>query len=719
MLRRLKPTSQKIRKRSPKNYRIRSYYAAMGKNVQPMPARVVPISADMAPYLEEVAGNRRGPLEAGVALQINVPNRYMPKSYDKEGVWIDGKPAQIFSDKKILSYLEENRGETHTWSTMLFMEKSGRLYLNPYMCISDELMQRYENNSKYNMAQGAAYSTMLQPYTDHTSEYHSDFYFPNLLFSIPRYTWNDFIAKLPHQNVVSNLNLSEHRHLWVAYNYSSRNDNLINQYRSESIGEYHFLASIVANASCDDEYLDWAYGTCPLGYWLISGCRDSAQYFYTDNLHSRYDNKRKMEIDLNFFNVFKQIDQGTKPNTILTNRLPYLTPLFLNKFSQCPLWHHVHNIGLNFILPKISDESGEVNKKQLDGFIADLPSSKADPLNFSKMVMDSQKMLTKHLSTNTSSAFFYHARSNFGHFNLNEKELIEIRDYIETLVKDLIFPEVMRTLQHLSPEQCKKMEIDIAATLKDRNILNECLNKLRQFLEKVIMSVHTDKLNKLQQRWHRNITQIDAHKPVSHFKLAWHALFEKQTIGTITFTCLTNNTQLKTEGDEMHHCVSGYTSKCLGGRSHIVKVTAQSGECSTLELTVNEYTKKIEMLQNRSVHDEQPCEEIELAVKQLLLNLNNGNITINPNQGGISFKEMPAAANEIYPYFFSDTDTQEAIYKAYKDNKVLPAYLIANNYHDMLTKNNIITFIQNHLLELIQGMKTDYSVYDISNRKLV
>src|SRR5579862_2249612 len=191
----------------------RLYFASMGAQEKPMPARIVQSWNE-------------------IQLQLHVPNQYIPV---KKMLGVP-RLRDIAKDIKL--------GETHTWSSILKITTDG-LSANEYMYLSDELMQLDDNTPLYKVAAGSAYS----------SWYHSDFYFPNLLFSIPPPVWNDFIAKLQHQNVVNSLNLAEHRHLCVAYPYASDKDARINDYRSDAIGKYHFLASIIVNATCSDEYL--------------------------------------------------------------------------------------------------------------------------------------------------------------------------------------------------------------------------------------------------------------------------------------------------------------------------------------------------------------------------------------------------------------------------------------------------------------------------------
>lgn len=608
------------RKRHRRSAKTRSYFAAMGANEQPMPARIVQ-------SLDETK------------LQLHVPNRYIPQKelLDNPRLRYIADPADFYTIKL---------GETHTWNTMFKIKKDG-LAINNYMFFSDELMKHYEKNLGYHMALGLAYN----------SRFHSDFYFPNLLFSIPQPVWNDFIAKLPHQNVVKNLNLSAYRHLIVAYTYcvvytfEPIKDADIIHYRSDAIGKYHFLASIIAAATSYRFHLT----TSDRFDLKDVYSKDSIRYFYADNLTSCF----PIDIDLNFPDVFKQIDQGKEPAKLLTNRLPYLTPLFLNKFSQCPVWHDVHNIGTNLILPQATNRLGDINKNKLDGFIADLPSSKKDPLHFSNMVQDSRKILTKHLNKKLSSSFFFQSRNNFGHYDSKDHALI--KDYITALCKDLIFPEFIRQLHHLSSEQCEKMTIDVTTIIDDRYHLDTILSsKLNTLLSEIIGSIQLNQLNQLQQRWHRNITLIEAHKPVSPFKFEWHALFEPETIGNVTFTCLTTNTQLRAEGDEMHHCVSGYSNRCMSGKSHIVKIVTQSGERSTLELSVDRETQKINIVQNQDDRNTTPSQEILSATNELLRNLNNKKIPINSKQGSIS-GETIIAANEIYPYSFSDNGARRNI----------------------------------------------------------
>lgn len=69
--------------------------------------------------------------------------------------------------------------------------------------------------------------------------------------------------------------------------------------------------------------------------------------------------------------------------------------------------------------------------------------------------------------------------------------------------------------------------------------------------------------------------------------------------------------RLKAEGDAMHHCVGGYSSKVKDGHSFIFRLTIDD-KSSTLELN-----SKYQIVQNRGVSNSQPAFKLDDLAKKL------------------------------------------------------------------------------------------------------
>jgi PcfJ-like protein len=379
---------------------------------------------------------------------------------------------------------------------------------------------------------------------------------PDLLYSIPQDIWDSFIAKLPYQDAVNLLNLSIHRHLWPAYNYAASADtDQIKRNRATQFGEYHFLISLLNS----EEFVEW----CP------SILRDS-------------------EVKSLFF----QIDHGEKVIDFFKAHGPYFTPLFINKFAHCPSLSDLILIGNKLVMPKVASVNSNFNKQKLSEFIGTLPSSKKEPLLFSRMIKDARDMESQlaPLPEKVNSNIFYGIRNHFGFFKEKNYDAKLLKDYFEAITLDLIFPEFVRQLVFVMGDSFNIKEfLNLALGLCERlpaeNYLSRRLSEQLAifFTERLALQ----KLVALEKRWHRNITVISGKKPLELSESQWHSLFKEQVIDQISFICLTSSTQLKKEGNEMNHCIGGYTAECMDGSYHIVKIVShQTGERSTLQLKV-------------------------------------------------------------------------------------------------------------------------------------
>lgn len=471
---------------------------------------------------------------------------------------------------------------------------------------------------------------------------------PDLLFAVPQTIWDEFILRLPDQVTVKKLNLSTHRHLYQSYNQIASDPN--NEQRvkkAELVGRYHFLKNY----------------------------------------------------DLTF-PPLDNFDFSEMPSQ------------FLNIFAHCPDPRTLQIIYM-LLKPRFTSSDGKINIQRRDDFIATLPSSVKFPLEFINM-LDKAQMIFSNAGYNDlcykyhnadeasftliGSKLLYELKNQFNkssEIDLTKENCRNLQDYVDQITKDLIYPELIRKLSH-SGIYVREQQLndDIVSTLR--------ANLLAVLIDKNKLTV----VNALQERWHRNITVINAAKPpVLVDELQWHALFAPQQIGEVSFSCLISERQLRDEGNEMHHCVGGYVNKCLDGSSHIIKVCSRSGNNSTLQLAFSldhNGCKQVEIVQNRTKFNNKPCDLILNATDLLLARIRDKSIKINQQRGEILNRALVSKKfkNQYYPYDFLDQELQETIYKAYIDTKTLPSYMIAKSYKDLVETKEINSLILNVISQL-------------------
>lgn len=466
------------------------------------------------------------------------------------------------------------------------------------------------------------------------------------LNAIPQDTWNNFVAELPMPNLAVGLNLSKHRYLWPAYNYSaSAEDSLLQNWRANAFSKYHFLVSLLDPAQEENcffsEYHTW-----------------------------------KEAIDQGVIADGKMIDVAKQ------HIGSYITPKYLEKFSHCPSFYEFSSIGTNFIKPKVVSVYGvgDININKLNEFITRLPSSKNEPEKFAKMLSDVNviRKIPGLYDERIKGRILYHALNNFGLFkdkNLNNYPYCHY--YFIAIFNDLIYPELLRKFFELSG-----LEYDKYNTQASNDIINLYYRGLSTF--KVVLHEYLplEKLIQLSDRWHLMRAAINSKKPEPVIRLQWHPLFSPQIVNQVTFTCLVTGAELRQEGEEMKNCAAGYDSYCLQGDDHIIRVETSSGERSTILL--EEKNKKFDIIENLKRGKKTPCDEILIASQIFLEKLNNGEIILNDYRGKIDISaDKLDDITEYYPYPLYCQSNQESIYKAYSKDR-LPSILVAANYRQMI-----------------------------------
>ncbi len=86
---------------------------------------------------------------------------------------------------------------------------------------------------------------------------------------------------------------------------------------------------------------------------------------------------------------------------------------------------------------------------------------------------------------------------------------------------------------------------------------------------------------------------------------------------------LTTAAELVAEGRTMHNCVASYAGSCLQGGSQIWSIRSLGGEsCSTLETSIPERSRKLQIIQHTGLNNGTPSPDCRLAADLLVNHLN-------------------------------------------------------------------------------------------------
>jgi len=347
----------------------------------------------------------------------------------------------------------------------------------------------------------------------------------------------------------------------------------------------------------------------------------------------------------------------------------------LNLTKHRHLWR-AYNYAEELIMPKVN-KFGKISKTAMDTYIGELPSSQKDPAAFEKFVHDSKRACSSYrgFTAEVRACLFYHKRNDMEKMiRINKDDCNLIKDYILALTKDFFLSYYAR--------------LPTAKGLQDKRETQLRLKELESLCGRIIAeATKEDTLMRLQERWHRNVSQIESRKPKPLFERQWHSLFQEQCIDGTTFKCLTTHDELQMEGREMEHCVGGYVSDCMSASSHIIRVQSDTGERATLEIFFEK--NKAVIKQNFGPKNKQPSTKMKEVCEHLLLKINSGEITLNPDRGSTTKIISLHHVASIYPYQLDDHAAQERIYEAYKFFQVLPSIMVAPSYEAMLQKIGI------------------------------
>lgn len=479
---------------------------------------------------------------------------------------------------------------------------------------------------------------------------------PALLYSIPQPIWEDFIRGL-NQDVVAVLDLKTHRHLWMAYNYALETSiEEIALKRAQLIAKHHFALAILYH----DNLLNILSTSRIYKRQALEELRDNCTEF------------QRILREENFFNY------------ILAEKIhPVFTPKFLHKMAHLPNVFKVVGLAeaiLRYSATTIvfpcstgdisSTEPVKFDPKKMQNAINWLPSSTQKPKELSDCVT-----FFEPLEFSNKASLFPSRQSWSGKENITKAANYEIFDYKQALFNDLIYREVLQKIH----EECINEKTDF--------IIAKVNYKFRQL---IAASNDILRLNALQKRWRKNIHVIKDKKPLfSKEAREWKSLMETTVIDGITITPLTSESALKSHGNEMDHCVGGYTEECLENTSNILKlIDAQNGK-STLELV---YVKdKIKIQAHKGEYNSFPNERHRKAALELLRQINEGIIPLNEDR--LNEKPIHSQVHTEYPYEVNELGIQEEIYQIYKTLGILPSILTADNYQEMLKKSGLDNLI--------------------------
>lgn len=479
---------------------------------------------------------------------------------------------------------------------------------------------------------------------------------PKTLYSVPQLYWDQMIDSLEKQSIVELLNLRKHRHLWWGYNYAlSAEYSDIRIKRAGLIGSYHFLLSIALMSPSPE----------------LTTSEQEKYYRLQQDLHNGHFDIKKMEsLDPAMTHAF--LKKGA--HACFTD-LSMLSSL-ARGYSECRAPH----TGTTF-----------VSDKRLSDAINRMPSSVTQPEAFSSMVEFARLTVFFYLDSNfTGGRILFNGKNNVSDvkstYLMSGRIKGQIDDYINALFNDLI-------VRHLIKSHKTKSKSLFSFFQRPSVIDESVLSHYLAYLQDTIMEGQSiKKINELQQRFHRNLPQLNSIKPNLGL-MVWEPIINSDCINGFTFSAITSNKELQNHGDEMEHCAGGYAPKCLANRCNIIRLVDDEGIKSTIELSY-EKGKKPKILQHFGKRNTEPLSSHLHFGKALLKIMSEGQVIVNQRR----LEQPPIRSeNSRYPYDLEDLGLQETIFNEYKKLKLLPPILDAEDYTGMLKKLGLDTNVDDKL----------------------
>ncbi|TAL40317.1 MAG: hypothetical protein EPN97_00055 [Alphaproteobacteria bacterium] len=242
----------------------------------------------------------------------------------------------------------------------------------------------------------------------------------------------------------------------------------------------------------------------------------------------------------------------------------------------------------------------------------------------------------------------------------------EVEDYLKTLHRKLFLPVMLREAdaQKVAVED---FWLEKSPHVNDKRLISDLFN-----------DVSLVKRVELSRTWHRKITEISA--AMAELSLAagvgkqegsglsWAALTTPQTAPNgVSLVPLTNDAELKQEGEIMHHCVGGYGAECYKGDSAIISLRSATGEhLSTLQLRLS--GEHVYSVQNKGVGNVSPSAEAAEAAEWYISVINGKKIptSLDRIHKMKSMTEAAKAASKIVGFDATDTAACARAFEIYK-----------------------------------------------------
>jgi len=203
----------------------------------------------------------------------------------------------------------------------------------------------------------------------------------------------------------------------------------------------------------------------------------------------------------------------------------------------------------------------------------------------------------------------------------------------------------------------------------ENNNAQELLNAMRpDMISTFLKGVPITTIIELSDHWHNPGTEARLNKAKTFSSQKWEPLLTDSIIyeherGPITIMSLTSSGELKQEGEDLAHCVGGYTSDCLMNNSHILSLRDEGGTpLSTIEFhllrgngdnnnsrVVNiEGETRYHLVRNqhygyRNRTPPQQCSDVE---KKFFNEIRSGKVKVNLSELEIKHEERVTILNE-------------------------------------------------------------------------
>lgn len=473
-----------------------------------------------------------------------------------------------------------------------------------------------------------------------------DIIFPEKLFGVPDNIWETFISHLEHQEVVTLLDLKQHRHLWAAYHYalSAPTPSLVLS-RAKLIGRFHFL----------------------LSFALYDPREITQQQSFA---------KQEQQF-LAFQDIKKHLDQGQFAKRSLLQIYNGLSLLFIHKLSHCSnIWEF--DLLANLVTNYAQDALGAFDNDRKARAIGMLPSSVTEPARFSS-ALNLAKMVR---NMNAKPGFlFFNSQQHWSASSTKFSNLANLgKHYFDALFNDLVLRQVI-----------------LQAHATYREIDQACLTRIKERFESFFLKktgVH--KIAILHSYWQHNSHHLSALKPAKSKPKFWSPLIAKTKINGITITPLSSEESLIRHGKWMQHCVQTnvFVDLCRNLGADIFELVSEDGEMSTLDIRPS-YSNGYHIIQHVSVGGiKKPSQHHIKVGLQVLDDICSGCLSIT------KARQIPYAdnySNYQFEYELDDLSTQELIYQEYKAKKMLPSSLVFANYLHMLEATNLVNLIDEAL----------------------